>query len=260
MRKAAVLFLLALCLSAAGALAGEFPLREKAEFKDLAPVSTADLFAWSKAGQAVVIDVRSVEEYEVVHVNGAVHVPVSQKDFLAQLEKVRGKADGRKLAFYCNGVTCAKSYEACRAAKDAGFAGVYVYDAGIPDWVAKHPGETTLLGRTPADPAKLISPAQFKDRLAGLDAFKAKAAAGAEVIDIRDPMQRKEQPPGVAGVKNIPFERFVPMLRKGAFQGKTLLIFDAVGKQVQWLQYYLEDSGHRDYLFLDGGVLKAVKG
>lgn len=259
MRKCIVLCLLVFFFAAA-AWAAEFPLREKPEFKELTPVTTADLYAWGKAGQSVVVDVRSIEEYEVIHVNGSKHIPISQKDFLAQLEKARGKSDGKKLAFYCNGVTCAKSYEACRAAKDAGFINVFVYDAGIPEWAAEHAEDTTLLGKTPADPSKLITKAQLKDHTVDFAAFKAKAASGAEVIDIRDPMQRKDQLPGVAGVKSIPFERMVPLLRKGAFKGKTLLIFDAVGKQIQWLQYYLEDSGQKDYLFLEGGVRKALQG
>ncbi|WP_461211469.1 rhodanese-like domain-containing protein [Desulfocurvus sp. DL9XJH121] len=258
MKRFVLLFLLAFC-SATMALAADFPLRDKPEFKDLAPVSTADLHAWVEKGQAVIVDVRSSEEYGVIHVNGARHIPISQKDFLAQLEKVRGKADAKNLAFYCNGVTCAKSYKACRAAKDAGFANVFVYDAGVPHWVEVYPAETTLLGKSPADPAKLISKAQFKDHLVDFAAFKAKASAGAEVIDIRDPMQRKDQLPDVAKVKSIPFERLIPLLTKGAFKGKNLLVFDAVGKQVRWLQYYLEDAGQANYLFLEGGVRKAIQ-
>ena len=32
---------------------------------------------------------------------------------------------------------------------------------------------------------------------------------------------------------------------------------DAVGKQVQWVQYYLEMNGYKNYYFLDKGVAEA---
>jgi hypothetical protein len=35
---------------------------------------------------------------------------------------------------------------------------------------------------------------------------------------------------------------------------KTLLVYDGVGKQVEWLMYYLEDSGLSRYAFMKGGA------
>jgi Rhodanese-like domain. len=97
MRKCIVLCLLVFFFAAA-AWAAEFPLREKPEFKELTPVTTADLYAWGKAGQSVVVDVRSIEEYEVIHVNGSKHIPISQKDFFGPVgegqRQVRRKEAG----------------------------------------------------------------------------------------------------------------------------------------------------------------------
>ena len=39
---------------------------------------------------------------------------------------------------------------------------------------------------------------------------------------------------------------------------KQLLIFDAVGKQVRWLQYHLEANGYNNYSFMEKGVLGAA--
>ena len=47
------------------------------------------------------------------------------------------------------------------------------------------------------------------------------------------------------------------LLQKGELKDKTLLITDAVGKQVQWLQYYLDEGGYQNYFFLHKGVLGA---
>ena len=52
--------------------------------------------------------------------------------------------------------------------------------------------------------------------------------------------------------------RLVSLVKKGEFKNKQLLIFDAVGKQVRWLQYHLEDGGYSDYYFLAKGVLSAA--
>ena len=49
----------------------------------------------------------------------------------------------------------------------------------------------------------------------------------------------------------------VDLINKGEFKDKQLLILDAVGKQVEWLQYHLEAKGYSNYLFLEKGVLSA---
>ncbi|MFX1517887.1 MAG: sulfurtransferase, partial [Promethearchaeota archaeon] len=41
---------------------------------------------------------------------------------------------------------------------------------------------------------------------------------------------------------------------KALKENKTLLIYDAAGKQVRWLQYYLEDKGLKSYYFMAGGI------
>ena len=42
--------------------------------------------------------------------------------------------------------------------------------------------------------------------------------------------------------------------------GKTLLVYDEAGKQVRWLQYYLEDKGIPTYYFMSGGVKAYFRG
>ncbi|NIQ96147.1 MAG: sulfurtransferase, partial [Desulfuromonadales bacterium] len=59
------------------------------------------------------------------------------------------------------------------------------------------------------------------------------------------------------GVRSIPSDRLVKLLKQKKFRDGSLLITDAVGKQVRWLQYHLEDNGYTSYAFLDKGVLGA---
>lgn len=231
-----------------------FPLREK--FPTVKVISTETL---NKDYQKIIIvDVRSKIEFDVIHINKALHEPITTALFVKNLEKIREKAGDRQLAFYCNGHSCAKSYEAAEMAMKAGFQNVFAYDAGIPDWVKAHPEKTTLMGKTPAPADKLISKDMLEKRKVNFQDFKKRAAAPeAMVIDAREPFQRKEIPQLPGTLRNIPSDRLVELIKKGEFKNNQLLIMDAVGKQVEWIQYYLEAQGYKNYYFLDKGVAGA---
>jgi len=241
----------------------EFPLREK--YPNVKPITLEELSA--NYDSTMIIDVRSQEEFDVIHVKKAQNIPVTKGTFLADLEKSRAKDGSAKIAFYCNGHTCAKSYKAAEIAGDAGFKNIYCFDAGIFEWTVAHPEKSVLLGKSPVDSAKLISKDALKAKMIGWAAFAAQAAsADALVIDLRDPFQRAKDATldqnknvELKGIRNIPMDRLTKLLAKGEFKDKQLLIFDAVGKQVEWLQYYLEDAGYTNYAFLDKGVLAAVE-
>lgn len=240
-----------------------FPLRAK--FPGVKPITTDELAATYNA--VTIIDVRSKMEYDVVHINKALHIPMSNTDFLSQLAARTKENSNAAIVFYCNGFHCAKSYEAAEQAQKAGFKKILCYDAGVLEWTKRFPEKATLLGRSPAPANKLISKADFDSHKLAFADFKAKAAAGnAVVIDMRDQVQRIKEaslPQSrevlLPGVRNIPGDRLIALLQNGEFKGKTLLIFDAVGKQVQWLQYFLEEHGYRNYFFLKDGVLTAAE-
>lgn len=243
--------------------AGNFPLRDK--FPRVPPISTGELA--QRYDEIIVVDVRSGIEFDVVHVAKAVHLPVALGNFIQELEKTRSKEGKIPIAFYCNGITCAKSYEAAASALEAGFGNVYVYDAGIFEWAKEHPEKTVLMGARPAPLERLISNEALERRKIPFAEFARLASdPQAVVVDIREPYQRAKDPKlpqsrmlALEKVRNIPSDRLVPLLRKGDFKDKRLLITDAVGKQVQWLQYYLEEAGYRDYYFLAQGVLGAAE-
>jgi len=248
---------------AATCLADPFVLRPK--FPKVKPLTQGDLAA--KYDQAIIVDVRSKMEYDVIHITKAKHIPMGKADFLALLEKTRAKTESAPLALYCNGYTCAKSYEAAEAAQDAGFINVFCYDAGVMEWAKSYPEKTVLLGKSPASKDKLISEEKLARAKLSFADFKVKAQnTSAIVIDTRDPLQRAKESGldqsknvDLPNVRNIPMDRLVTLLEKGEFKDNQLLIFDAVGKQVQWLQYYLEENGYKNYAFLAKGVLSAVE-
>jgi rhodanese-related sulfurtransferase len=238
------------------AFADGFPLRK--DFPDLKTMTTEELAGRLASGDAVVVDVRSDFEFATIHVDTAVHVPLAKKTFAKNLEAHRTKDAATPLVFYCNGTTCAKSYRAAKMAEEAGFANCYVYDAGIFAWTKAHPERAFLMGSTPADPKKLISKDALRLKMLDFDSFKSHAAdTNTLVVDIRDPVQRKVRLK-VGKERNIPLDRFHNVLDRGDMKDKQLLIYDAVGKQVRWLMYHLEDKGYKNYAFLDGGVRKAI--
>lgn len=227
----------------------DYPFREA--YPDVKVLSTAELR--EQYDQVLIVDVRSKFEYDVVHIASAVNVPLSDMSFVTDLEPVRAKDDPRPLVFYCNGITCSKSYEAARKAASGGYQNVLAYDAGIFRWMAEQRERTTLLGETPVPLRRIISEDYFQGRLLSFDAFQRKAEANESlVIDVRDAMQQASTMPLPA--THVPLDEFVARLDAGEYRGKQLLIFDAVGKQVRWLQYILEHRGHKEYFFLRDGI------
>ncbi len=230
--------------------ADDFPYRK--DYPEVKVIETEELL--NQYDDVIIVDVRSKFEFDVVHIEKAKHVPVASKSFEKDLEGVRSKDGAKKLVFYCNGHTCKKSYKSTKKAMGAGFDNVYAYDAGIFDWITANPDKGVLLGKSPVDTSKIIPKSDLKAKMLTLAEFKSKGeGSGAIVIDVREPFQRK-QTPEIKGIKNIPLDRLLGLLEKGTFKNKELYIFDAVGKQVRWLQYHLEEKGYKNYNFLSGGV------
>ncbi|MHB8810748.1 MAG: rhodanese-like domain-containing protein [Desulfobulbaceae bacterium] len=208
------------------------------------------------------VDVRSDIEFETIRPKKAQHVNLTNQNFLPNLKTLVEANPGKKFAVYCNGVTCLKSYHAAQQAKEGGLPNVLAFDAGIPAWARAYPVETLLIGKELSDPDKqLIPKSEFQKYCVDFATFTQKAAEpNTVVIDARDPMQRTEKLPGFEKAMPIPLDKLIRnVVSKGNMKDKKLLIFDQVGKQVDWLQYYLVEYGYKDYLFLEGGATSVLK-
>lgn len=246
------LTLLLLAISRLG-LAAEAPFPMRAIFPKVPVMELEELYR--KRNDVVIIDVRSSYEYDTLHIQGARHLSLSDKDFAGALGKLRAE-DQRPFVFYCNGHTCKKSYHAVQKAQLALLDNIFAYDAGIFSWTKAHPEAAVLLGKSPADPKRLISSEQFEAHLLAPNTFGERVSGSSIVLDIRDvsqknainlfPMQQHSVP-----LDNNKLKRFVDEAKE---KGKTLLVYDAVGKQVRWLQYFLEEEGLTDYFFMKDGA------
>lgn len=233
---------------------GEFPGR--ALYAQVKTLSTED-FA-RDFDRYTVIDVRSLFEYDTLHIQGAEHLPVYDTDFAKKAIALH-QSSGKELVFYCNGRTCHKSYIAVDKVRAADMnKGLYAYDAGVMDWARAQPQRTVLLGESLNDPTRLLSKADIDRHLLEPGEFADRLAADKQalVVDIRSSKQRRFVGLFEFREKHIPLERsrdLDPVVAKAIAEKRPLYVYDMAGKQVVWLQYYLETKGLKDYYFMRGG-------
>lgn len=241
------------------AAADDYPLRKK--FPDCKPISTADLI--KSFNDALVVDARFESEYDVIRIKNAVCYP-SEKITKEGLDKLVKSANKKIIVFYCNGITCPKSYEGTQKAVSYGYKNAYVYDDGIFDWAQKNSKESLFWGQSFTEESlKKFNQIQAESKTVylGTEEFLKKyKTEGYELIDLREPFSQAEFGKITAPrVKTIPFDKLVDLMNKGnakAIPDSKFLVIDNVGKQVGWLYYYLKKYDKTDFYFLKGGIKK----
>jgi rhodanese-related sulfurtransferase len=231
-----------------------YPLRKK--YPNLKCITTEELV--SMRATSIIIDARNTVEYDVIRIDGAISVPASSMK-RPDLLKVRAADGETPLIFYCNGVTCTKSYKGCEKARSFGFENIYVYDAGVMAWARANPADTVFFGEPMSAKTidkQIISKDRFKAASLDTKAFIAQAKAkGWKLYDLRDRDERSKNPIKIPGIIKCDIDQFVGFLNKpGVVPTSNILVMDWVGKQVKWVQYYLDRKGHTDYHFLSGGI------
>ncbi len=214
--------------------------------------------AYKQREQLVFVDVRSIYEYQTLRIKGAIHLPLSSKNFVANMKQLRNKEGTKTIVVYCNGKTCMKSYKAASKSRKFNIDNVVAYDAGIMDWAKKYPTEAVLLGKSPINPRDLIGKSRFQERLVSSVDFEEKANNNTVLIlDVRDRFQREGIGLFIGREKRVTLddEKLVEKyLDKAKRENRTLLVYDQAGKQVRWLMYHIEKRGIKSYFFMKGGV------
>lgn len=144
----------------------------------------------------VVIDARTYEEFQEVHIKGAVNLP------LPLLEKNPGAltfAKDAKLVFYCNGFKCGKSPKAAKIAANLGYRTLYVLSEGMPAWEEK--GFAIYAG---PDYEKKIETTRIAPR--DLQKMLSDSPTAVTVVDVRDAGEFAEG--HIPGAINIPAGQF----------------------------------------------------
>jgi len=81
---------------------------------------------------ALFVDPRGDADWEAGRIPGALHLDV-KKDLTKDSLGAEAKED-ESVVFYCNGIKCMRSSEACDKAVAWGYSKVYYYRNGLPDW------------------------------------------------------------------------------------------------------------------------------
>ena len=233
----------------------EFPGRDL--YPEVPYIELQDFYQKLKRKEVVVVDVRSSLEFDTLRVKDAVNIPLASKTFVADMRKLR-MSDDRPIIVYCNGKTCMKSNKAARTGDIEKIKDVVSYDAGIMDIANSFPKDALLLGKTLDNPKQLISKSDFKKHLISPDKFGERIANTSDIVlDVRDRFQREGISIFVGREYRVSFDnkrRLNRYIDKAIKEKKALLVYDAAGKQVRWLQYYLEDKGLKSYYFMQGGI------
>ena len=199
------------------------------------------------------IDVRDQFEFEVIHITGAVNIPLSAPDFIQKLNN--SVSFDKPVILYCNGHQCRKSYEAARQGKEAGLNKLRVYDGGMLDWLKRYPHKSVLLGSSPIHSEKIISDQDFLKRNLGHEDFVRNCAEQNRlVIDIRNHFDTRGFKGFAGNTIHVSADRLIPYLEDKVKKSAQLCFFDSVGKQVRWLQYHLNSMSYENYFFLLGGA------
>lgn len=209
------------------------------------------------SGHAHIIDCRSRFEYDVLHMENAVHIPVDTM-VREDLQRLLIKDPAKAVVFYCNEEDLPKGRAAFLKARSWGYENVFVYRPGIFNWAEVHPEKSVFRGKILAagSPHQLFSLDHYLKSCLPPDQFiLASRQPGTMVVDIRDSAERENFSIVLPNLKYCSLDRLVKLVKSGSRKvtGKKLLILDAYGAQVQWLQYVLDEKG-MDYLFLKGGV------
>jgi len=118
----------------------------------------------SEKGKSVIIDVRSKPEYDLYHIESAVHVSAEASEFTDRLSKaVRNNRDA-KIIFYCNGFSCIKSTDAFLSAQKQDFSNIAVYLGGVAEIEEKAPDLLRMADGSNFDARKMVSREKFNEK------------------------------------------------------------------------------------------------
>ena len=210
----------------------------------------------------IVVDVRSKYEYDTLHIKNALNFSRAKPDFVKNMEKLRSANKSKTIVLYCNGRTCEQSYKAGKKCWDHKIKNILVYDGGIFEFSTANPKLAVLVGKKMGTADRLISKSKLEEHFIDYKMFvQILNTRNSLVLDVRDKLQRDGVALFIGKEKRASLgdgKKLAKYINEAKINNKTLLIYDNAGKQVRWLQYYLEDKGVASYYFMKGGARKYI--
>lgn len=200
-----------LCLALSGGIVASAEEQSNDVFKVVTSEELKTLID-AKTPGLVVIDARTPEEFQEVHIKNAISIPVQQ---LESGKSILQAPKDAKLVFYCNGVKCGKSGKAARIALGLGYKDVSVLTEGMPVWEEK--GYALYAGPEYEKKVEItkIAPKELKTLLDS-------KPDTATLVDVREPNEFAEG--HIPGAINIPATGFAA--RSGVLdKGKRIIVY-----------------------------------
>ncbi|MEP1032571.1 rhodanese-like domain-containing protein [Ekhidna sp.] len=94
-------------------------------------INAEKLIELQKAG-TVVVDIRTLKEYDQGHLPGVIHIDFFSSDFL---ERIKEQDTSNPLIIHC--ASGGRSRKAAEMLQEAGFKLIYDYKGGFSDWKSK---------------------------------------------------------------------------------------------------------------------------
>ena len=98
------------------------------------PIALAQVKELHDARQAVIVDARSATFFAQGHIAGALPLPLEEARKHPATPFRDKVAKDAVIIAYCNGFSCHDSMELGKLLLRAGYASVYVYEGGFPEW------------------------------------------------------------------------------------------------------------------------------
>jgi rhodanese-related sulfurtransferase len=204
-------------------------------------ITTTELKAMFDAREKyVLINSLSALEFTQTKIAGSVNLPYGQlRDGSAKLPADKDA----KLVFYCLGVGCTKSPKSAALAVKQGYANVFVYNEGFPEWKKSGYPVEKIEGIVLNVEIPKLSAAELKGKL--------DRAEELTLLDIRDGEDRAVGV--IKGSISIPLEELMSQFEKIP-KSKPVVIACLKGKQGPLAGQYLVKQGYAKVSILENGV------
>lgn len=117
-----------------GALAQARAARRLQEFQGIKIIDLTETHAVWQQGQALIIDARPHQDYQELHIPGAVNLPPEKWADLDRLPLVAGWDRQQSLVVYCSQESCDDALKLGRRLQSLGFAKIMAFTGGFRAW------------------------------------------------------------------------------------------------------------------------------
>lgn len=241
----------------------KFPKRKY--YPNLNYIDTAQLAKGLRENRYNVIDVRDKTSFKALHIKNSTNIFIKNSTFEQEILDLVVQ-DSRPLVIYCNGISCGKSYVASDKLlqlfnKQNIDRQVLTYDAGINAIAYAHNDLVLKNGKAISGENALIATDKIRRHTLTPHAFETylseNDASGIALLDIRDKSEKIIYKLFLTYPQtNIILDKkdqLIAFLNKIKEENKTLMVYDASGRQINGLYELLTITGISNWHYMDGG-------